>query len=142
MEDLAKQDEPKKEEPKKKKIRMGPHKESTKVKSLRKIPSLTIQKDGQLYVSINLFYHLFVNFKVDPGCLMSFLIKMFGDPGKDFVFKKWQITHLSLRAAQEIINVMKKPLFLVSIFDQLQTLPTVPLKRVSYETYHRGQKWQ
>ena len=86
---------------------MGPHRESTKVKSLRKIPSLTMQKDGQLYVSINLFTHLFVNFKMDTGCLMSFLVTLFGDPGKDFVFKKWQITHLSLRAAQAI----GKPIF-------------------------------
>ena len=95
-------EEVKKEEPQKKKIKMGPHRESTKVKSLRRIPPLSMHKNGQLYVSINLFTHLFHNFKMDTSCLMSFLVMLFGDPSKDFVFKKWQITHLSLRAAQEI----------------------------------------
>ena len=116
---------------------MGPHRESTKVKSLRRIPPLSMHKNGQLYVSINLFTHLFVNFKMDTSCLMSFLVMLFGDPSKDFVFKKWQITHLSLRAAQEIVNVMRKPLYLVNIFDQLETLPTVPLKKVSHDTYKK-----
>ena len=116
---------------------MGPHRESTKVKSLRRIPPLSMHKNGQLYVSINLFTHLFVNFKMDTSCLMSFLVMLFGDPSKDFVFKKWQITHVSLRAAQEIVNVMRKPLYLVNIFDQLETLPTVPLKKVSHDTYKK-----
>ena len=130
-------EEMKKEEPQKKKIKMGPHRESTKVKSLRRIPPLSMHKNGQLYVSINLFTHLFVNFKMDTSCLMSFLVMLFGDPSKDFVFKKWQITHVSLRAAQEIVNVMRKPLYLVNIFDQLETLPTVPLKKVSHDTYKK-----
>jgi len=130
-------EEVKKEEPQKKKIKMGPHRESTKVKSLRRIPPLSMHKNGQLYVSINLFTHLFHNFKMDTSCLMSFLVMLFGDPSKDFVFKKWQITHLSLRAAQEIVNVMRKPLYLVNIFDQLETLPTVPLKKVSHDTYKK-----
>ena len=36
-----------------------------------------------------------------------------------------------------IVNVMKKPLYLVNIFDQLETLPTVPLKKVSHDTYKK-----
>ena len=97
----------KKEVPQKKKKRIGPHRESTKVKSLRKLPPLSIHKNGQVYISVNFFNSMFVNFKMDTNCLLSMLALIFGDPGKDFVFKKWQITHLSLRAAQEIVNVMK-----------------------------------
>ena len=109
----------KKEEPQKKKIKMGPHRESTKVKSLRRIPPLSMHKNGQLYVSINLFTHLFVNFKMDTSCLMSFLVMLFGDPSKDFVFKKWQITHVSLRAAQEIgiVHHMFSRIFRIRIYD-------------------------
>ena len=36
-----------------------------------------------------------------------------------------------------IVNVMRKPLYLVNIFDQLETLPTVPLKKVSHDTYKK-----
>ena len=120
--------------PKKKKLR-GPHRESTKVKTCRKL--LFHHKSGKPYVSVKLFNYLFVNFKMDPGSLMSFIALLHGDLAQDFLFKKWQVTHMSLRAAQDIVNVMKKPLSLSRIFDQLQTLPNIHLPRVRPEDYQK-----
>ena len=130
--------EPIKEEPKKpvvKKKPKGPHRESTKIKSLRRIPFF--EREDRPWVSVHVFKHLFVNFKMDPNSLMSMIVMLHGDPARDFIFKKWQVTHLSLRAAQDIIRVMKKPLSLVKVMDQLQTLPRIYLPRVSIEDYNK-----
>lgn len=121
---------------KKKKKLKGPHRENAKVRLLRKIP-LSF-KNGQTLFGLTIFNQLFVDFKISPNSLMSMLVSLYGaDSSKDFVFKKWQVTHLSLRAAQDVVNVMNKPLMMTKVLSQLQTLPIVPLEKVSPENYNK-----
>ena len=110
----------------------GPHRENNKVKFLRRV-----QLKGQ-FLSVELFNQLFAGFKISPNALISTLVNLYSeDPSQDFIFKKWQITHLSIRCVQDLIRIMKKPMCLVPALEQLKTLPVIPLKQVNPEDYNK-----
>ena len=111
----------------------GPHRENNKVKFLRRV-----QLKDQQFISLDFFNQLFTGFKLNPNALISTLVTLYSeDPSQDFMFKKWQMTHLSIRCVQDIITLMKKPLFLVKALEQLKTLPVIPLRQVNPDDYNK-----
>ena len=111
----------------------GPHRENNKVKFLRRV-----QLKDQQFISLEFFNQLFSGFKLNPNALISTLVTLYSeDPSQDFMFKKWQMTHLSIRCVQDIITLMKKPLFLVKALEQLKTLPVIPLRQVNPDDYNK-----
>ena len=94
-------------------------------------------KDRQ-FISLDFFNQLFTSFKLNPNALISTLVTLYSeDPSQDFLFKKWTMTHLSIRCVQDIITLMKKPMFLVKALEQLKTLPVIPMKQVNPDDYNK-----
>ena len=89
-------------------------------------------------ISLDFFNQLFTSFKLNPNALISTLVTLYSeDPSQDFLFKKWTMTHLSIRCVQDIITLMKKPMFLVKALEQLKTLPVIPMKKVNPDDYNK-----
>ena len=81
----------------------GPHRESNQIKFLRRVQL----KDRQ-FISLDFFNQLFTGFKLNPNALISTLVTLYSeDPSQDFLFKKWTMTHLSIRCVHHYRNSMQ-----------------------------------
>jgi len=82
------------------------------------------------FVSLLEFEELFVDFKnlLDS----SKLLQLFGQNiEENFLFDNWQVSHVSMKAANVILTLLgKKPSMIALLYHQLSVLPTVRLTRV------------
>lgn len=123
---------------KKKKVKVGPRKSGPPVHFLKTVnfrhllpmPQQLLVPSG-LFVDVSVFNDLFSEFHLNANHLVSTMQLCHGDPSKDFLFDKWTITHISVKAAEKIFAFCNSPPFLSETFDQLSHLPEIQLQKVS-----------
>ena len=113
----------------------GPHRENVTTKFLRHV-IFNAEKSG--YVTPTVFNELYSKFDKNPiNELLDFFHSLNLNPNKEFVFKKWSITHLSTRSVSEIFRALKAPQSIIKSFDQLSQTCSLPMIKVDPEAYRK-----
>ncbi len=112
----------------------------TTLEFLRNIDIRFSNKYQSHFVSISEFEELFVDFKnlLDSSKLMQ----LFGQKMEEnFLFDNWQVSHVSMKAANVILTLLgKKPSVISLLHHQLSVLPTVRLTRVDLSEHVESSK--